>query len=226
MAWTERLRRRRRLGFIPRIVVVVGAPIIAVVVLGFEVRPLLRLLAVHVDLVLVGITRGRRAWGPARKEYVELHGPYWQNSQQEIWHLHGPACWEDIPVRAVHGGKCMLDNRETKFTPAGWRCERDTLGILGSQIAASVVDGGEGGRGERPWMMLDRRLDRHVGGKTRRAQDGLPAGRDVWFHKKRRIGTRIPYKPDVVRLVKGEEERRQLNLHRITDTRFSWTCSL
>lgn len=58
-------RRRRRRGlFLVFRLVIVGAPLVAVIVLGFEVCPFPRLLAVHIDFVLAA-ARCCGARGPA-----------------------------------------------------------------------------------------------------------------------------------------------------------------
>lgn len=63
MAGAHRLRRRERLRFVVWLIVV-GAPIITVVVLGFEIGPFLRLLAAHIYFVPFVTRRCRHAGGP------------------------------------------------------------------------------------------------------------------------------------------------------------------
>ena len=57
-------RRRQRSLFLVFGLVIVGAPIVAIIVLRFEVRPFPRLLAVHIDFVLAA-ARCCGVWGPA-----------------------------------------------------------------------------------------------------------------------------------------------------------------
>lgn len=76
MTGTHGFRRRRQRGlFLVFRLVIVGAPIIAVIVLGFEVCPFPRLLAVHIDFVLAAArccgvrgSAGTTSWLAARAE--------------------------------------------------------------------------------------------------------------------------------------------------------------
>jgi hypothetical protein len=97
MSLVDRFRRRERFRFIFWLVILV-APVIAVVVLGFEICPFLRLLAAHVDLVLVGVARCSCARRPVETESLDASPLNCRASCSTGFGLHDPSGREDISI--------------------------------------------------------------------------------------------------------------------------------
>ena len=151
MAGSHRLRWRGGLWFVVQSVVI-GAPIIAVIVLGLEVGPFLRLLAAHIDLVPF-VIRWCYTWGPVITNRRFRGSP--SSSFREGVSLTWP-CWRGRHSRMYPPSRqSVVGSAKVAFTLS-------RVVNVSAQRRWALAGGGQQ---RRRWVGT---LGRHVCGKTRR----------------------------------------------------------